>query len=64
MNTYDITGSGRRVGAIGIFYKFKLILHANNLEEANEKLYEKYEHISGLNITEYPQEIFQESNSK
>ena len=51
MNKYKCTFRGRKVNAIGIFYKIAIFIEANNIEEVNEKLYEKYEHISELKIT-------------
>lgn len=38
---------GRRVGAIGITYEHNVVVEAQTPEEAEAKLYEKYEHIRG-----------------
>lgn len=43
--------NGRKKGAIGKFYNFSIIVEAEIFEEANNKLYDTYEHISNLKIT-------------
>jgi translation initiation factor IF-3 len=49
---YKVKFTGRRIGAIGIFYRFSLKVKAENEEQATLKLYEKYEHIQQLEFKE------------
>lgn len=48
MFRYTFSGTGRKVGAIGIMHPFVAKVCANNDKEAMLKLYEQYEHISNL----------------
>ena len=41
---------GRKAGAIGVCYEITERIQADNTEQARLALYEKYEHISGLEI--------------
>lgn len=50
--TYRVNFKGRQVGAIGIFYAIADTVQGEDEEQARLKLYEKYEHISGLKLTE------------
>ena len=52
MKTYTAKFTGRKVGAIGIFYPITTTVQAENEEAARLKLYDKYEHIMGLKLTE------------
>ena len=52
MKKYQANFTGREVGAIGIFYDIKHVVEANNQEEAKIKLYDYYEHINNLSLTE------------
>jgi hypothetical protein len=52
MKTYQAKFTGREVGAIGIFYKITATVEAENAEAARLKLYEKYEHLMDLTLTE------------
>lgn len=52
MKKYQANFTGREVGAIGIFYDIKHVVEANNQEEAKLKLYDYYEHINNLSLTE------------
>ncbi len=51
MKKYSITFNGREINAIGIFYTILAIIYAETKEEAVEKLYNKYEHITKINFT-------------
>lgn len=44
--------NGRRVGAIGITYECESICVGDNEEDARENLYEYFENISNLKLTE------------
>jgi hypothetical protein len=48
MKTYCIKFRGRQVGAIGITTINTELVKADTQEEAILKLYDKYEHISGV----------------
>ena len=50
MSSYKITFIGRESEAIGITYKITETVEAVTEEAAVLKLYDKYEHISVLNI--------------
>lgn len=45
---------GRAKGAIGIFHPCTATVEAANLEEAQLKLYDTHEHISGVRLEETP----------
>ena len=47
---FNISFTGRKNGAIGIFYKINETVSARNEQEAILKLYNKYEHIKVLKI--------------
>lgn len=51
MPTYQASFTGRQVGAIGILYKINTTVSGKNKEAANLKLYDRYEHITGLTLT-------------
>ena len=42
---------GRKAGAIGIFYRIRVTVEAESPEAARMKLYEEYEHLSGVQLT-------------
>jgi hypothetical protein len=42
---------GRTIGAIGVTSRYVVEVEADNLEAARLKLYDTYEHISGLRLT-------------
>ncbi len=42
---------GREIGAIGIFYPISTTVEAKNKEEAKRKLYDRYEHLTGVKLT-------------
>jgi len=52
MTVYNATFVGREKAAIGITYHIIAMVEAPNREAANLKLYDKYEHISLLNLKE------------
>lgn len=52
MKTFTIYFIGRKIYAIGIRYQIKETVQAPDIESAKLKLYEKYEHISILDIKE------------
>lgn len=52
MNKYKFSFTGRKVGAIGIFYKISAEYTAADLKQAGSLLYNDYEHITGLKIKE------------
>jgi hypothetical protein len=53
MKKYKVNFTGRLSGAIGIFYEISDIVEmpeGSTFEEINLKIYDKYEHITGLKI--------------
>lgn len=50
-HTYRLTFTGRKVGAIGIFYPCFVELTASSKEEAEAKLYRTHDHIQKLRVT-------------
>lgn len=48
---YTAKFTGRQVGAIGIFHKITAEVEAESPDAATLKLYDQYEHISGLTLT-------------
>jgi hypothetical protein len=59
IKTYTVSFNGRKVGAIGIFYKIHEVVKASKNAPKNEiikeirmKLYDNYEHITGLKISD------------
>lgn len=52
MKTYHAKFSGRKRNAIGLFYPVFVTIQAEDATEAKTKLYEAWEHISGLNLRE------------
>ena len=51
MNRYKASFNGRTRGAIGVFEDFKdVLIDANSSEEAREKLYNDFDHISRLTL--------------
>lgn len=53
MKRYTASFTGRKVGAIGITYYIQDWVEAENEEQAKLKLYDKYEHITGLNLRDH-----------
>lgn len=51
---YIATFTGREKNAIGLFYQITASVEANNPEEANLRLYYKYDHISQLTLANNP----------
>ncbi len=67
MNKYTFRIYAREIGAIGVWQHFTLTVEANTREEAELKLYEKYEHIHGKDLVNFsapgmPEEVENESN--
>ena len=52
MKKYKAIFRGREAGAIGIFYSIYAEVEAENKKAAELKLYEKYEHITRLDLRE------------
>lgn len=52
MKTFEITFTGRRIGAIGIFYVIRATRQAETPEAAILALYDEYEHIQGPRVLE------------
>ena len=52
MKKYSAEFSGREKGAIGICHNIKTEIEGGNPEEAQENLYEKFEHIQNLKLIE------------
>lgn len=52
MKTYIVSGHGRAVGAIGIFHSFTCLVKAESVEDAKVRVYDQYEHISGMRVSE------------
>jgi hypothetical protein len=52
MKTYRARFSGRTKGAIGIFYHITDLVQGTDKKNAELNLYDKYEHISALTLTE------------
>jgi hypothetical protein len=50
MKNYRASFTGRKVGAIGITYFIIDYVEAENEEQARLKLYDRYEHITGLKL--------------
>lgn len=48
MKTFKLSFIGRKKGAIGVFFKIREKVIAENLEAAILKLYDKYEHITQI----------------
>lgn len=44
---------GRVKGAIGLFYEIETTVEADSPEHAARRLYERYEHLSGVTIREH-----------
>ena len=49
---YLLSFTGRKVGAIGVFYPIKLVIDAPDAESAISKAYETHEHMTGLKVRE------------
>lgn len=56
MKTFKCYFTGRKVGAIGIFYDFIVTVQAENEEQARLKVYETHEHLSKWSAREIPDE--------
>lgn len=56
MNTYKITFIGCMLGAIGKTYRITNTVQAENTKEASLKLYDKYDHISIIEMEEITHE--------
>ena len=52
MKTYIAKFTGREVNAIGIFYAITTTVDAENEKEAALRLYDRYDHIMWLRLTE------------
>ncbi len=52
MNRYRAQFIGREIGAIGITYRIDTFVEGLNRENARINLYNRYEHISHLRLTE------------
>jgi len=52
MNKYNATFIGREVNAIGSFYRIYTTVEAESEHDANIRLYDRYDHISQLVLTE------------
>jgi len=52
MKTYKARFYGRTINAIGIFYWIEVEVQGENEEQARLNLYEKYDHISRLTLSE------------
>lgn len=50
MQTFDVTFWGRKAGAIGIRSQFRERIEVEKTEDILPALYEKYEHISSVEI--------------
>lgn len=44
---------GRVKGAIGLFYEVETTVEADSPEHAARRLYERYEHLSGVTVREH-----------
>ena len=42
---------GRQVGSLGLGQRVKTVIDATTPEQAYERLYDRFEHVSGLRIT-------------
>jgi len=51
MGKYLLKFNGRKVGAIGVFGDFKLIVNADNEKEAILKAYDTHEHLTRLTVS-------------
>jgi hypothetical protein len=51
MKKYTFKFTGREVSAIGKTYKITATVEATNLHDATMKLYEKYDHCTGVTHT-------------
>ena len=51
VKTYRARFTGREVGAIGTFQRFETDVEARNKDEANLALYNRFEHISNLELS-------------
>lgn len=52
MRKFKLTFKGRKLGAIGTFSNFTVKQHADNPDEAGIALYDNFEHITELTVTE------------
>jgi len=52
MKIYKVKFIGRHIGAIGSFVRFSTTIKSENEEQAKLKLYEEYEHVQHLEISE------------
>jgi len=52
MKTYEIRFTGRKVGAIGIFYPITAQVFADDAQAALMALYGRFEHITGAELKE------------
>ena len=59
MKKYKFSFTGRKSGAIGIFYKITAEYTCKDIHEAFSKIYTNYEHIKMLTITENGKKIEQ-----
>lgn len=49
---YRATFTGRKLGAIGIFYSITAEVEGETEEQARLNLYERFEHIHGLKLAQ------------
>lgn len=52
MKTYAISFYGREIGAIGAAQAFDITLKAESDNDAITRLYERYEHITSIRVTQ------------
>lgn len=50
MSLFEITFTGRKLGAIGIMQHFRRIVSAETPEAARLKLYETHEHVTNATL--------------
>ena len=51
MSGFILMFSGRPVGTLGIGQRVKTVIDATTPEQAYKRLYDRFEHVSGLRIT-------------
>ena len=57
MTTYIVSFEGRRIGAIGIFYKILVPIVAESEEQMVDQIEQKYERISPIRVVEVIDEL-------
>lgn len=58
MRKFIVTGHGRKVGAIGIFYPFRATVESTSADQAAIDVYSQYEHITGMRVEDAPAPCF------